>query len=144
MNDKQLDKVRQGDFLLLPHFMRWIAILPISAGVILFFTNDLTSFLDKEITGSVAGHLVLLGFLIFIISKDKYPDERLLNLRHKAMAYAFMHGMIFVIVVPLINFSFSSLLKLELVSNFYDFGGIGIFFFQIVYLINYWRFKQEL
>lgn len=144
MNDKQLEKVRKGNFLLLPHYMKWVSIFPVLLGIVLFFTNDKTGILDNEIVASVAGHLVLLGFLILILCKDKYPEERLLNLRHKAMAYAFMQGMLVVILIPLINFFFSSLLMLELVTYFDGFGVIGVFFFQIVYLINYWRFKQEL
>ncbi|WP_146250750.1 hypothetical protein [Nonlabens dokdonensis] len=124
--------------------MKWFSILPVLVGVVLFFTNDKTGILNDKIVAAVTGHLVLLGFLILILSKDKYPDERLLNLRHKAMAYAFMQGMLVVILIPLINFFFSSLLKVGLVTYFDGFGAIGVFFFQIVYLINYWRFKQEL
>ncbi|WP_405369209.1 hypothetical protein [Nonlabens sp. Asnod2-A12] len=144
MNDKQLDKVRKGDFLLLPHYMKWVAILPILCGIVLFFLKEYQQFLSEEVATGMAGHLILLGFLFIIISRDKFPDERLLNLRHKAMAYAFMYGMILVIVTPFLNFLLSSLFRSGSQLDFMDYGMLSIFLFQIMYLINYWRFKQEL
>lgn len=144
MNNKQLEKIRKGDYLLLPHYMKWIGIVPLVLGVILFFTQDVYDFLSEEVLVGWSANLVLLGFMLIILSKDKFPDERLLQLRHKAMAYAFMNGMLIVVLVPFINFISSSLLQWKLVSYFTDFGLLSVFIFQVMYLLNYWRFKQEL
>ncbi|MEO9954543.1 hypothetical protein [Nonlabens sp.] len=144
MNDKQLNKVRKGDFLLLPHYMKWAAIYPVLCGVVLFFFKEHQQFLNEEVATGMAGHLILLGFLLIIISRDKFPDERLLILRHKAMAYAFIHGMILVIVTPFLTFLLGSLFRSGTQLDFTDYGMLSIFLFQIMYLINYWRFKQEL
>jgi hypothetical protein len=144
MNDKQLEKVRKGDFLLLPHYMKWAGIILVLIGVTLFFTQDYQSLFNGVVLVSVSGNLVLLGFLLIILSNEKLPYERLLNIRHKAMAYAFMHGMTLVIVLPFLNYFAASLLNVEMVSYFMDFVIFSVFTFQTVYLINYWRFKRDL
>ncbi|WP_298955866.1 hypothetical protein [uncultured Nonlabens sp.] len=144
MKDKQLEKVRKGDFLLLPHYMKWVAILPVLCGIVLFFLKEYQQFLNDDVATSMAGHLILLGFLLIMLSRDKFPDERLLNLRHKAMAYAFIHGMILVIVTPFLTYLLSSLFRSGTELYFMDYGVFSIFIFQIMYLINYWRFKQDL
>lgn len=144
MNNKQLEKIRKGDYLLLPHYMKWVGIVPIVLGVILFFTQHEYDFLSEEVLVGWSANLILLGLMLIILSKDSFPDERLLQLRHKAMAYAFMNGMLVVVLVPLINFTSSSLLQWKLVPYFTDFGLLSVFIFQVMYLINYWRFKQEL
>ena len=144
MNDKQLEKVRKGDFLLLPHYMKWVGIIPVLLGVTLFFTQGYQSIFEGEVLVGIRGNLVLLGFLLIILSKEKFPDERLLNIRHKAMAFAFMHGMTLVIVLPFLNYCAASLLNVKMVTYFMDFGVFSVFIFQMVYLINYWRFKRDL
>jgi len=144
MNDKQLEKVRKGDFLLLPHYMKWVGIIPVLIGVMLFFTQDYQSMFKGKVLVGISVNLVLIGFLLIILRKGKFPDEHLLHIRHKAMAYAFMHGLTLVIVVPFLSYFAASLLNVEMDTYFMDFGIFSIFIFQIVYLINYWRFKQDL
>ena len=144
MNNKQLEKIRKGDYLLLPHYMKWVSIMIIVLGILLFFGKEQQEILDHDLASEIAFHVILLGLLFIILSKDRFPDERLLNLRHKAMAYAFMNGMIIVIIVPLFNFLLSSILHQDFTSSFLSLGSVAIIIFQFLYLLNYWRYKREL
>jgi hypothetical protein len=144
MNARQLEKVKKGDFFLLPYYSKWVGIIPILLGAILFFTKGLQNIVNPHIAVDVCGHLILLGYLLVILSKEKVDNHFYLPLRHKAMAYSINLTMILVITLPFFNFISSSLLQWEWVSYFTNFGVFSIFIFQIIYLMTYWRFKQEL
>lgn len=144
MSARQLEKVKKGDFFLIPYYAKWLGIIPILCGAILFFTKELQVILDPDIAVDVSGHLVLLGLLLVVLSKEKVDNGFYLPLRHKAMAYSIILTMILVIGLPFFNFITSSLLQWQLVSYFTNFGVFSIFIFQIIYLMTYWRFKQEL
>ncbi len=66
--------------------------------------------------------LLLLGLLVISISKEKVEDELIITLRMKSYSYAFIGGVLYVMIMPYVNFLivylYSSKPKIEGVSDF--------------------------
>ncbi len=77
-----------------------------------------------------------LGLFFFALSKNKIEDERTLGLRLKAMAFAFLWGVLYVVVWPLVNHLFK--FSLKALS-----GQQVMFSMLIVYLIIFFLQKKK-
>lgn len=105
----------------------------------------LTKFFDGDylVIRSVLKKITLLGLLIVVISKEKIEDELVENLRGKAFSFAFIIGVVYVLVQPLINYVAFLLLKPEK-ANFEDLGDFQILWFLlVVYLMTFWFLKKR-
>lgn len=126
----------------LPNYWKKIGwgILALSFALILVSRYiDVNQFIFKSILKNTA----LVGLLIVTISKEKIEDELIENLRSKAFSFAFIIGVIYVLVQPLINYLALLLLKPEK-ANLEDLDDFQILWFMlIVYLFAFWLLKKR-
>lgn len=78
----------------------WIGLPFLLANKLLGFASGLTLFIKYEI---------LIGLLIVSISKEKVEDELITKLRMQSYAFAFISGVLFSLVLPVIDFLFDFL-----------------------------------
>lgn len=126
----------------LPNYWKKIgwSILFISFGFLI-----VSKFLDGDfsIIKSILKKTALLGLLIVTISKEKIEDELIENLRAKAFSFAFIIGVVYVLVQPLINYLAFVILKPQS-ANYEDLGDFQILWFLlVVYLTAFWYLKRR-
>ncbi|MGB0862975.1 MAG: hypothetical protein ACPG19_10830 [Saprospiraceae bacterium] len=61
---------------------------------------------EKELLKTIVTTTVLLGLLLFALTKDKIEDELTMIIRLKALAISFIYGVMMVIVEPFSNLLF--------------------------------------
>jgi hypothetical protein len=66
-----------------------------------------------EIVRSVSKNLFLIAMLIFTVSKDRFEDELTMQLRAQSYTWAFIFGVGYAILQPLITYMVLLLLKPE-------------------------------
>lgn len=126
----------------LPNYWKKVgwSILIISFGFLLVnkFLGD-----DFSIIKSILKKTALLGLLIVTISKEKIEDELIENLRAKAFSFAFIIGVVYVLIQPLINYLAFVIVKPQQ-ANYEDLGDFQILWFLFtVYLMAYWFLKKR-
>ncbi|MCB0464386.1 MAG: hypothetical protein KDC78_01750 [Aequorivita sp.] len=86
---------------------------------------------------------MLLGLLIVTISREKIEDEFIENLRGKSFSFAFIVGVVFVLVQPVINYIVFLFFKPEKII-FKDLGDFQVLWFLlVVYLTAFWSLKRR-
>jgi hypothetical protein len=85
--------------------------------------------------------LLLIGLLVISISKEKVEDELIITLRMKSYSYAFIGGVLYVILMPFINylivFLYSSNPKIDGVSDFTILGML-----LTIQIYSFWSLKR--
>lgn len=98
---------------------------------------------DYLLFKSILKNTMLVGLLIVVISKEKIEDELVENLRSKAFSFAFIMGVVWVLVQPHINYFVSFLIESEN-ANYQDLGDFQILWFLlIIYLTTFWFLKRR-
>tara|TARA_R100001369_G_scaffold85625_1_gene119430 strand:+ start:593 stop:1036 length:444 start_codon:yes stop_codon:yes gene_type:complete len=108
MNSKKImdcerTKIEKWSRFQLPNRWKTIGVLLCLA---LFVTAIVLKFTEFEV-GWFKGVLrrgILIGLLIISISKDKNEDEMIVSLRSKAYTLAFIFGVVFTLVQPLLEY----------------------------------------
>ncbi|MGB5463139.1 MAG: hypothetical protein WBM92_07225, partial [Aureibaculum sp.] len=59
---------------------------------------------DGELVRQIAKKGMLLSLLLITMSKEKIEDELIIKLRGQAFAFAFVAGVIYTLIQPLINY----------------------------------------
>lgn len=99
--------------------------------------------IDHLLFKSILKKTMLIGLLIVTISKEKIEDERVETLRSKAFSFAFIVGVAWVLVQPLLNYIVSFLLKAQNVT-YKDLGDFQILWILlIIYLTSFWFLKRS-
>lgn len=99
-------------------------------------------FIDEpEWVKSALRVLLLIGMLIISMSKDKVEDEFIDSLRSKSYRLAFIMGVLYALIQPLINFAVSSLLAKEASLSGFDYFQV-LFFMLLVQLMMFWQLKK--
>jgi len=98
---------------LLPHSFKMIggilAALGIAAAV--FFKYYPPASVPRESLKIILLNIMILGLLLSAIARDKVEDEMSLYLRAQAMVFAFLWGVIRVVVAPFIDMMFHDPIK---------------------------------
>ncbi len=63
---------------------------------------------DSETLIQLCRQLMLVGLLLVSISKDKEEDELIVKLRMQSYAFAFIVGIVYALVIPLLDFLLDS------------------------------------
>tara|TARA_R100000789_G_C2961383_1_gene138042 strand:- start:167 stop:613 length:447 start_codon:yes stop_codon:yes gene_type:complete len=84
----------------------------------------------------ILSNLLLIGFLIISISKDKIEDEYIDSLRAQSYRLAFILSVIYSLIQPLVNYGVDFLLNEE-PKAFYDFDYFQVLFFMLVVQIMF-------
>tara|TARA_R110002020_G_scaffold282493_1_gene498185 strand:+ start:704 stop:1147 length:444 start_codon:yes stop_codon:yes gene_type:complete len=101
--DCERTKIEKWSQFQLPNRWKTIGVLLCIA---LFVTAIVLKFTEFEV-GWFKGVLrrgILIGLLIISISKDKNEDEMIVSLRSKAYTLAFIFGVVFTLVQPLLEY----------------------------------------
>ena len=99
-------------------------------------------FEDVELVQEIGRKGMLLALLLITLSKEKIEDELITKLRGQAFAAAFIAGVIYTLVQPLINYMVAFLIKPEkaIYSDLGDF--IVMWFMLVIYLSFFYMFKR--
>jgi membrane protein CcdC involved in cytochrome C biogenesis len=118
-------------------------------GWVFFFTLLLvilsTKFFDSDqtILKSILRKGMLLALLIISISKEPIEDEMIASFRGKAFSFAFIVGVLYVLIQPLLNFIVAFILGREK-DIFENLGDFQILWFMlVVYLTAFWFLKKK-
>ena len=135
---KSVEKMRK---LQLPHRFKKIgvvlSIVSFIGILIIKFTSNIPEFKFIFIYG------MIIGLLLYSISKDKIEDEFITQLRMQSYTFAFIIGVFFILIQPLINY----IVDLTIKSNdphFEDFGDYQILLFLLLIQVFYFEFSKRL
>ena len=114
-----------------------ISLLFILASPFILENYEYNGLLDK-----VTKSALLLGLLAISISKEKVEDELIIILRMKSYSYAFIGGVLYVIIMPFINYLlvllYSNNPKIEGVSDFTILGML-----LTIQIYSFWSLKSS-
>jgi hypothetical protein len=85
--------------------------------------------------------LLLTGMLVISLSKDKVEDELIDSLRSKSYRLAFIMGVLYTLVQPIVNFAVGSVLNEDAELVGFDYFQI-LFFMLLVQLMMFWQLKR--
>ncbi len=98
---------------------------------------------DFEILVEILKKLLLVFLLIVVISKEKVEDEMVKSIRAQSFSIAFIGGVVYTLLQPLINLVVSSLVRPDKVI-FEDLGDFQVLWFMlIVYLVVFAKLKKR-
>ncbi len=114
---RRLKKIQNYQYLLPNHYKK-VGIVLLMASLAVLITRKYL-FEDVELVQEIGKKGMLLALLLITISKEKIEDELITKLRGQAFAVAFIAGVIYTLIQPLINYLVALLIKPEkaMVSN---------------------------
>lgn len=137
---RRLKKIQNYQYLLPNHYKKVGIALLIASLTALIARKYL--FEDVDIVQEIGRKGMLLALLLITLSKEKIEDELITKLRGQAFAAAFIAGVIYTLVQPLINYMVAFLIKPEkaIYSDLGDF--IVMWFMLVIYLTFFYMFKR--
>ncbi len=98
---------------------------------------------EPEWVRSILQKAMLVGLLVITISREKIEDELVQSLRSKAFSIAFILGVLYVLIQPLVNYGVGILIEPN-DTNFEDLGDFQVLWFLlVVYLTAFWSLKRK-
>ena len=85
--------------------------------------------------------VLLVGMLIISMSRDQVEDELIDSLRSKSYRLAFIMGVLYALIQPLVNFAVGSALKSDVELVGFDYFQV-LFFMLLVQLMMFWQLKR--
>ena len=131
----ECERKQMGRFQLLPNFYKKIGVGLLIASLLAMIVLWLIPG-ESEMAGFVLEKSFLVGLLLVSISKDKVEDEMTLKLRAQSYSFAFVAGIVYTIVQPLINYWVAILLKPEK-AIFEELDAFIILWFMLVVQLAY-------
>ena len=126
----------------LPNYYKkvgWIGFALVSVSLIStrFFDGDFTILVE------IFKKLLLVFLLMVVISKEKVEDEMVKTIRAQSFSIAFIGGVLYTLVQPIVNLIVSSLVRPDKVI-FEDLGDFQVLWFMlIVYLVVFSKLKKR-
>ena len=126
----------------LPNYYKkvgWIGFALVSLSLIAtkFFDGDFTILVE------IFKRLLLVFLLVVVISKEKVEDEMIEKIRAKSFSLAFIGGVLYTLLQPLVNLIISALVRPDKVI-FEDLGDFQVLWFMlIVYLVVFNKLKKR-
>ena len=137
---RRLKKIQNYQYLIPNHYKK-VGIALLIASLIALITRKFL-FEDVVIVQQIAKKGMLLALLLITLSKEKIEDELITKLRGQAFAVAFIAGVIYTLVQPLINYLVAILIKPEK-AIYNDLGDFMVLWFMLVmYLTFFYMFKR--
>lgn len=139
MKSKQI----KTNFRFLPAYFKKIGLLVIVLTIVMLIVIRLMHISltqsQKELLRITGSRLCLSGLFLFALSRNKTEDEMTISFRVQAMVFAFIFGVISVIISPFINLLFKS--PVENITAVGVISEMLIFYLIIFYLRRF--FNQE-
>jgi len=135
---KNLDKLRR---IQLPNGFKKVGVILVIVSFAVLVMNKLV--FDNELLRSVLKHAILVGLLVISLSKEKIEDERIVNLRMRSFMFAFVIGVLFALLTPLLAYLIDLLLGNT--PTTYDPVGDFIILWQLLsmQIISFEVFKRK-
>lgn len=123
------------------HFKKigWIgfALIGVSLIATKFFDGDFGVLVE------IFKKLLLVFLLVVVISKEKVEDEMVKSIRAQSFSFAFIGGVLYTLIQPIINLIVSSIVRPEKVI-FEELGDFQVLWFMlIVYLVVFNKLKKR-
>lgn len=137
---RRLKKTQNYQYLIPNHYKK-VGIVLLIVSIAALITRKYL-FEDVDIVQEIGRKGMLLALLLITLSKEKIEDELITKLRGQAFAVAFIAGVIYTLVQPLINYLVALLIKPEkaIYSDLGDF--IVMWFMLVIYLSFFYMFKR--
>lgn len=90
---------------------------------------------DEELLKSISGSILLIAFLLIALAKDKIEDELTIIIRLRALAGAFIYGVVILIVDPFINLLFEGAFYSDKGATSL-LNGMFVFYFIMVFIMK--------
>jgi len=137
---RRLKKIQNYQYLLPNHYKK-VGIALLIASLVTLITRKYL-FENVELVQEIGRKGMLLALLLITLSKEKIEDELITKLRGQAFAVAFIAGVIYTLVQPLINYLVALLIKPEN-ATYSDLGDfIVMWFMLVIYLSFFYMFKR--
>ncbi len=113
-----------------------IAFLIIIIGKIADLNNPTLKFIMKRI--------ILVGLLVVALAREKVEDEMIRTIRGQAFSMAFVAGVVYTLIQPLINYIASLIVEKDK-SPLSDLGDFQVLWFLLtMYLLFFYMIKRKL
>lgn len=127
---KRLDKMNKFQ---LPHRFKRIGW---SVVIIAFLLMIAKKFVDEPTwVKPVLTNVMIIGFLLVSLAKEKIEDELITKLRSQSYRLAFIFGVVYSLVQPYVNYGFDVLINQEEASM--DFGYFQVLIFMLLVQIMF-------
>ncbi len=137
---RRLKKIQNYQYLLPNHYKK-VGIALLIASIAALITRKYL-FEDVGLVQEIGRKGMLLALLLITLSKEKIEDELITKLRGQAFAVAFIAGVIYTLVQPLINYLVALIIKPEN-ATYSDLGDfIVMWFMLVIYLTFFYMFKR--
>ena len=98
---------------------------------------------DSTVLVEILKRLMLVFLMVVVLSKEKVEDEMIKTIRAQAFSMAFIAGVVYTLVQPIINFIVGSILN-EDMSLFEELGDFQVLWFLlIIYLVVFNKLKKR-
>ncbi|MBT8254030.1 MAG: hypothetical protein HKN00_12205 [Flavobacteriaceae bacterium] len=125
----------------LPHLYQRLGWIVSIAALLIIFSRLVTAE-QPEVLREIGRKGLLIGMLLISLSKDKEEDELTDKLRAQSYALAFIIGVVYTLVMPLVDFGVSNALKPE-GESFKDLGDFQVLVFMLmIQLMFYYTLKR--
>ncbi len=135
---KELEKLRSFQ---LPHFFKKVAVIVFAIAFVALFVNAFT--IHNLILREIIKYVLLLSLLFISISKDKIEDEFIKNLRLQAFAFAFIFGVIYTLIQPVIHYAIDLIYETDK-AVFKDIGDFEILLMLLLVQVLYFETLKRL
>ena len=137
---RRLKKIQNYQYLLPNHYKK-VGIVLLIASLITLLTRKYL-FEDVELVQEIGKKGMLLALLLITLSKELIEDELIIKLRGQAFAVAFIAGVIYALIQPLINYLVAMIIRPEkaIYGELGDF--IVLWFMLVIYLTFFYMFKR--
>ncbi|EDP95867.1 hypothetical protein U8527_12115 [Kordia algicida OT-1] len=127
----------------LPHSFKKIGIAIVIIGFIIMIVGKIADFNTLSLK-FILKRVILVGLLIAALSKEKVEDEMIRTIRGQAFSMAFIAGVVYTLVQPLINYLVSFVAKDDK-SLLEDVGDFQVLWFLLtMYLLFFYMIKKRL
>lgn len=135
---KSLEKLKK---LQLPNYFKKVGYILFILSFIVLLTNQFI--IEELIVTLIAKYGMLIGMLIYSVSKEKIEDELIVKLRSQSYTFAFIIGVIYTLIQPVVNYLFDFIID-DNKPNFENYGDFNILWFLLSIQLFYFEFQKRL
>lgn len=126
----------------LPHSFKKIGIAIIVLSLLTIIIGKMADFNNPTLKFAMK-RIILVGLLVIALAKEKIEDERILTMRGQAFSMAFVAGVVYTLVQPLVNL-IADLIVEDDKGPLTDIGDFQILWFLLtMYLLFFYMIKRK-
>ena len=126
----------------LPHSFKKIGIAIIVLSLLTIIVLKVADFSNPVLKFTMK-RIILVGLLIIVLAREKIEDERILTMRGQAFSMAFIAGVVYTLIQPLVNIV-ADLISKDDDGPMTDLGDFQILWFLLtMYLLFFYMIKKK-